>query len=124
VVPGGSKATLDLNEIDRYYNLENDTTPERGRNNQNASSLSLRSSFDYMDLNLNEGMHLRRPGSNTHRNLPSKSFKEDATPAGNLSGDESVYEKKMKMPNLNALKADYQREIGINLDLSAYEETQ
>ena len=63
---------LDLNEIDRYYNLENDTTPERSRNNQNASSLSLRSSFDYMDLNLNEGMHLRRPGSNTHRHLPSK----------------------------------------------------
>ena len=70
VAPGGSKATLDLNEIDRYYNLENDTTPERGRNHLNGSSLSLRSSFDYMDLNLNEGMHLQRPPANTHRNLP------------------------------------------------------
>lgn len=77
-----------------------------------------------MDLNLNEGLHLeKRSGNKTHRNLPQKVFKEDATPdGGNFSGDESVYEKKMKMPNMNAPKADYQREIGINLDLKEEEE--
>ncbi len=121
VAPGGIKGSLDLNEIDQYYNLNDDTTPDRGRNHQNSSSLSLRSSFDYMDLNLNEGLHLEKRGGNkTHRNLPQKVFKEDVKPlvggANNLSGDESVYEKKMKMPNMNAPKADYQREIGINLD--------
>jgi hypothetical protein len=115
VIPGGSKAMLDLNEIDRYYNLDNDT-PDRGRNHHKNSSLSLRSSFDYMDLNLNQGMHLNKQGLNSHRNLPQKIFKEDATPGGNLSGDESAYEKKMKMPNLNAPKAEFQREIGVNLD--------
>lgn len=94
VAPGGSgglKASLDLNELDNYYNL-NDTTPDRGRNHHNSSSLSLRSSFDYMDLNLNEGLHLeKRSGNKTHRNLPQKVFMEDATPdGGNFSGDESV----------------------------------
>jgi hypothetical protein len=79
-----------------------------------------------MDLNLNEGLHLeKRSGINTHRNLPSKAFKEDVTPGGgNNSGDESVYEKKMRMPNLNLPKADYQREIGVNLDLKEEEEDQ
>jgi len=36
----------------------NDTTPDHGRNHLNQSSLSLRSSFDYMDLNLNHGLKL------------------------------------------------------------------
>ncbi len=79
-----------------------------------------------MDLNLNEGLHLeKKHGNNTHRNLPSKVFKEDVTPGGgNNSGDESVYEKKMRMPNMNLTKADYQREIGVNLDLKQEEEDQ
>lgn len=41
-----------------------------------------------------------------------KSYKED-----NWSGDESVFNKQMKMPNVNANKADYQKEIGLNLDV-------
>jgi hypothetical protein len=88
--------------------------------------MSLRSSFDYMDLNLNEGLHLRKqpPAAKSHRELAKKTYKEDQTPEGGItSGDESVYEKKMKMPNFNASKQDYQREIGINLDAPNKEET-
>lgn len=60
-----------------------------------------------MDLNLNEGMHVtKKPDRKSHRDLAKKTFKEDETLI-NLSGDESVYEKKMKMPNFNSNKLDY-----------------
>lgn len=41
-----------------------------------------------------------------------KTFQED-----NWSGDESVFNKQMKMPNVNLNKVDYQKEIGLNLDI-------
>lgn len=41
-----------------------------------------------------------------------KSYKED-----NWSGDESVFNKQMKMPNVNNNKIEYQQEIGLNLDV-------
>jgi hypothetical protein len=44
--------------------------------------------------------------------LKKKTFKEDQDI---FSGDESVYEKQMKMPNLNLNEVDYQKEIGVNL---------
>jgi|LauGreDrversion4_2_1035121.scaffolds.fasta_scaffold357292_3 hypothetical protein len=34
----------------------------------------------------------------------------------NWSGDESVFNKQMRMPNVYNNKRDYQREIGLNLD--------
>lgn len=40
-----------------------------------------------------------------------KNFKED-----HWSGDESVFNKQMKMPNVNLKKHDYQKEIGLNLE--------
>jgi len=41
-----------------------------------------------------------------------KNYKEDK-----WSGDESVFDKQMKMPNVNANKLDYQKEIGLNLEI-------
>lgn len=61
--------------------------------------LSARSSFDYLDVNLNHGMDLVSKSrlQNSSR-LRKKSFKEDHDL---FSGDESVHEKQMKMPNVN-----------------------
>lgn len=44
--------------------------------------------------------------------MHKKTFKEDHDL---FSGDESVHEKQMKMPNVNLNEADYQKEIGVNL---------
>ena len=65
---------------------------------------SLRSSFDYLDVNLNDAMKVAGNATLTGRGSKflQKQFKED-----NWSDDESVYNKQMKMPNVNANKIDY-----------------
>jgi hypothetical protein len=74
---------------------------------------SLRSSFDYIDVNMNEAMKVA--GENTLTGRASrffrKTFKED-----NWSGDESLFNKQMKMPNVHVNRIEYQKEIGLNLD--------
>lgn len=74
----------------------------------------MRSSFDYIDVNMNEAMKVVGEATLTGRGSRffKKSYKED-----NWSGDESVFNRQMKMPNVNANKADYQKEIGLNLDV-------
>lgn len=106
----------DLDGMDGYYMFDEDGTPrdffnQRGRN---ASHLSVRDTFDYLDVNLNHGMDLvpKSKLQKHSKDLHKKSFKEDQDI---FSGDESVYEKQMKMPNINQNEADYQKEIGVNL---------
>lgn len=74
---------------------------------------SLRSSFDYIDVNMNDAMKVVGDATLTGRGSRffKKTYKED-----NWSGDESVFNKQMKMPNVHATKQEYQREIGLNLD--------
>lgn len=75
---------------------------------------SLRSSFDYADVDLNNAMNVIGKPAHTGRGqkfVSVKHFKEDR-----WSDDESVYLKQMKMPNVHNNKVDYQREIGINLN--------
>lgn len=64
----------------------------------------MRSSFDYLDIDLNDAMKTAGNATNAGRGAKflQKKFKED-----NWSDDESVYNKQMKMPNVNANKIDY-----------------
>jgi hypothetical protein len=76
--------------------------------------VSLRSSYDYPDVDMN--VALKTIGQNTHTGRGkkfsvAKHFKED-----NWLADESIYLKQMKMPNFNTNKIEYQGQIGINLD--------
>lgn len=63
---------------------------------------SLRSSFDYADIDLNNAMGVIGKPTITGRGqkfVSVKHFKED-----NWSDDESIYAKQMKMPNVNTNK--------------------
>lgn len=63
---------------------------------------SLRSSFDYADVDLNNAMSIIGKPTITGRGqkfVSVKHFKED-----NWSEDESIYNKQMKMPNVHSNK--------------------
>lgn len=83
-------------------------------NSHHQEPKSLRSSFDYADIDLNNAMSVIGKPTITGRGqkfVSVKHFKED-----NWSDDESVYVKQMKMPNVHTNKIQYQKEIGINLN--------
>ena len=57
MTPGKS---LDLDGLDNYYEFDGEGTPQNffKQKGRNVSHLSVRSSFDYLDVNLNQGMDL------------------------------------------------------------------
>jgi hypothetical protein len=57
VTPGQS---IDLDGIENYYQFDEDGSPKNffRQMGRNASHLSVRDSFDYLDVNLNHGMDL------------------------------------------------------------------
>lgn len=76
--------------------------------------MSLRSSYDYIDIDMAAAM--RTGGENALAGRGSRFFKKKTFKEDNWSGDESVFNRQMKMPNVNTTKQEYQREIGINLE--------
>ncbi len=77
-------------------------------------AFSLRSSYDYPDVDMNVALKVIGQNTFTGRGKKfsvAKHFKED-----NWLADDSIYLKQMKMPNYNANKQEYAAQIGINLD--------